>query len=374
MEGGRRAQFLKEGLGKNTNQRYGINKGHWEGFAVERGWEGDVCLRSATRDEKREMLVDFLLYLKLDVRMGGAEISRVMSALRSRWVEDLSDVGVFLDASVKRARKASRGMTAREIHQRKEKARRMPVTMDLIEMERENGWVKSKDTTRNMVYIAMVLAFNFMFRVSEYVMDMKSEEHALRAEDVLFLRRNKQTPLRAWEVKTVDKVEVDCILFVLRSSKTGEGRYLYLGRPSEVESRTVDDVIEWAEVSGVQQGDPFLSRWALGKNHQWSRKLLTRAMMNTTLKGLAKQAGYASVGFAFTTHSLRIGGASSLLHDGRPRESVKRIAWAPNSNCDELYELNTAEDRGALSVAESQFRVLSVEDVQRMLPSAFWGA
>jgi hypothetical protein len=330
-------------------------------------------MRRATRDEKREMLVDFLLYLKKDVKMGGAEISRMMSALRSRWVEGLSDVGVFSDASVKRARRASRGMTARETHQKKEKARRMPVTMDLIEMERENDWVKTNDTTRNMVYIAMVLAFNFMFRVSEYVMDIKSEEHALRAEDVLFLRGNRQTPLRAWEVKVETKEEVECILFVLRSSKTGEGRYLYLGRHSETESRTVDDVVEWAEVSGVHQSDPFLSRWAMGKNRQWSRKLLTRAMMNTTLKGLAEQAGFDSVGFAFTTHSLRIGGASSMIHNGKPRDSVKRMAWAPNSNCDEIYELTTAEDRGALSVAETQFRVLSVNDVHRMLPPAFLG-
>ncbi len=95
--------------------------------------------------------------------------------------------------------------------------------------------------------------------------------------------------------------------------------------------------------------------------------------MNTTLKGLAKQAGFASVGFAFTTHSLRIGGASSMVHKGKARDAVKRIGWSPNSTCDELYQLSTSEDRGALSVAESQFRVLSVEDVHRMLPPAFWG-
>ena len=93
-EGGERALFLREGLGKNTNQRYGSNKGHWEGFASQKGWEGDLCMRGATRGEKREMLVDFLPYLKKDVKMGGAEISRIMSALRSRWVEGLLDVGM----------------------------------------------------------------------------------------------------------------------------------------------------------------------------------------------------------------------------------------------------------------------------------------
>ncbi len=96
--------------------------------------------------------------------------------------------------------------------------------------------------------------------------------------------------------------------------------------------------------------------------------------MSTTLKGLAKQAGFESVGFAFTTHLLRIGVASSMIHNGKPRESVKRMVWAPNSNCDEMYELTTAEDCGALSVAETQFRVLSVDDVHRMSPPAFLGA
>ena len=60
----------------------------------------------------------------------------------------------------------------------------MPVTMDLIEREREDDWVGTRGATRNMVCIGIVVAFNFMFRVSEYVVDNKSEKHALRAEDV----------------------------------------------------------------------------------------------------------------------------------------------------------------------------------------------
>ena len=370
-----RATFLRQGLGKNTNQRYEVNKGHWETFATEKGWGGDLCMKKASTDEKREVLVDYLRYLKVEVKMNGAEITRIMSALRSRWVDGLSDVRVFSDASVKRARKATKGATSRESHQKKEKARRMPVTMDLIEMERVNDWVNTSDTTRNMVYIAVVLAFNFMFRVSEYVMDIKSEEHALRAEDVLFLRRDKQTPLWAWTVKEVKKEEVQSILFVLRSSKTGEGRYLYLGRESVVEDRTVNDVVEWATLSGIQRGDPFLSRWAMGKNHQLSRKKLTREMINTTLKGLARQAGLASVGFAFTSHSLRIGGATSMMAAGKTRTEVKRTAgWKRDSACDEIYEMNTPADQGALSIASSQFRVLDIADVHKMLPPTFWEA
>jgi len=296
-----------------------------------------------------------------------------MAALRSRWVDNLSDVKIFEDPSVRRARKASRGGSQRDGHKEKERKRRMPVTMDLIEREREDDWVGTRDTTRNMVYIGIVVAFNFMFRISEYVVDNKSEKHALRAEDVLFQRGNGLPPLWAWTVGGMQKEEIVSVLFVVRSSKTNEGRYLYLGRHSDVESRTVNDVIEWAQISEVQRGDPFLSRWETGKNNQRLRKSLTREMINTTLKGLARKMGLDGVEFAFSSHSLRIGGATSIMAAGESRTSVKRAGgWARTSSCDEIYELNTPADRGALSITSSQFRVLGTDDVRQMLPPTFW--
>jgi len=81
------------------------------------------------------MLVDFILHLKEEKGIQGNEVSRIMAALRSRWVDKLSDVRVFDDPSVRRARKASRGGSQRDGHKEKERKRRMPVTMDLIERE-----------------------------------------------------------------------------------------------------------------------------------------------------------------------------------------------------------------------------------------------
>ena len=100
---------------------------------------------------------------------------------------------------------------------------------------------------------------------------------------------------------------------------------------------------------------------------------LTRRMINEALKSLAVECGLDSVGFAFSSKSLRIGGATSMVAAGKSRDTVKRIGWDKNSNCDEIYESNTPLDEGALSItASNQYKELGVEHVRKMLPPGFW--
>ena len=160
------------------------------------------------------------------------------------------------------------------------------------------------------------------------------------------------------------------VLFVIRSSKTGTGRYLYLTRKSVAESEAVDDVIEWAAASGSHRGDPFLARRRLGKNGQWGRLKLTRRMMNEALKHLAVDVGMEH---AFASRSLRIGGATAMIAAGKSRETVKRAGgWAERSEVDKIYQQFTPADTGALAIPEVHFDTLGVEQVKMMLPPTFW--
>ena len=269
--------------------------------------------------ERRVVLVDFIEHVVTHHKIKGDELSRMMSALRSRWVQACASVSVFEDPSVVLAKRAGKAATVREVHAQKESRRQLPVTADLIKIARDQYWVKSGDLDRHMTYIGIVLAFNFMWRISEYVADGRSEAHAIRTEDVLFLREHKE-PWRSWELKDLkDGREVISVLFVIRSSKTGAGRYLYLTRKSVAESEAVDDVIEWAAASGSHRGDPFLARRRLGQNGQWDRLKLTRRMMNGALKHLAVEAGFVGLEHAFASRSLRIGGATAMIAAGKSR-------------------------------------------------------
>jgi hypothetical protein len=366
-----REVFIRKGLKKRTIDRYNENSHLWPTFAGGKGWSRDLCMTAASATQRRVMLVDFVKWLA-EEKINGDEISRVISALRSRWVQACADITVFEDESLRLAKKAGRTETARERHLLKEKRRRLPVTMDMIQRERQDHWVQSEEVNKKMVYMGMMLAFNFMWRVSEYVMDSRSSEHAIRAEDILFLRDG--APWRAWEMRTVtDSRKVTNILFVVRSSKTGTGRYLYLSRKSPAESQAVDDVIEWAKLSEVRRGDPFLSRWKMGRGGQRSRLKLTRRMMSEGLKDLARRSGFAGLELAFVPHSLRIGGATAMFHAGKSTQQVDRTGgWSKRSNSREIYQQFNPADVGALSVPETQFKVLGVEEVQQMLPPSFW--
>ena len=360
-------------LEKGTKNRYQTNGDLWDAFT--RQTDLDPLLEGLPKEAKRRAIVDFIRFLKEEKKINGAEVTRVMTAVRSRFVENCMDVDMIdKDASVLRARKASKELTQREVHIAREKRRRMPVTMDMIAEARRRLWAGSVE--EKMTYLAIVLAFNFMWRISEYVMDAKSEEHALRAEDVLFLRGEGLDPVRAWgvrDMKTRERQEVVSILFVVRSSKAKTGRYLYLSRNSVVESQTVDDVISWAGMADINRGDPFLSRWGMGRNKQLGRLKLTRRMVNEELRVMARHAGFDSVGFAFSSHSLRIGGATTMVAGEKSTRNVQRVGgWAEGSSCNEIYELNTPMEAGALSVGGSQFKVLSAKDVKTLLPPSFW--
>ena len=367
-----RAEFMKRGLKKRTIERYNGNSNLWPLFAEKRGWGSDLCMKSASEGQKRETIVSFVQWLAVERGINGDEIARIMSALRSRWVQACADVRIFEDESVELAKRAGRASSAREDHLKKERRRQLPVTMDLIMRERVSHWVNSTDLDKNMTYMGMMLAFNFMWRISEYVMDSRSEEHALRAEDVLFLRRGD--PWRTWEVgKVAGKGDVKSVVFVIRSTKTGAGRYLYLTGNSEFEAQSVEDVVEWARVSGIGRGDPFLSRWRIGKNGQRQRLKLSRRMMNDALKDLARRSGFEGLEYAFASRSLRIGGATAMIAGGKQRNQVKRTGgWSAQSNVDELYSQFTPADMGALSVPETQFSVLDADKVRQMLPPTFW--
>ena len=149
------------------------------------------------------------------------------------------------------------------------------------------------------------------------------------------------------------------MLFVIRSSKTGTGRYLYLTRKSPAESEAVDDVVEWAAASGSHRGDPFLARRRLGKNGQWGRLKLTRRMMNEALKHLAVEAGFVGMEHAFASRSLRIGGATAMIAAGKSRETVKRAGgWAERSEVDKINQQFTPAYTGALAIPEVHFDAL----------------
>jgi hypothetical protein len=332
-----------------------------------------VTILKQRKNDKAVVLVEFVMHLFISRGLSANEVTMSCSALSTRFAMNCKGRDPFEHASVRMAKEACRA-DPRLQNIAKEMRRRMPVTVDMIDKHRELYW--GQDVDRAMTYVGTVLAFNFMWRVSEYVFTKDSDDHTLRADDVLYItkkgRAGNRKFLFPWQVRgrSMNSEVVDTVLFVVRSSKAdrqGKGRYLYLRRRSVRESRLVDDLVHWAQWSGVQSKMPYLSRI-----HNGRTKLLTRRMINESLKAVATAMGFDTMIFAFSSHSLRIGGATALISSGASRDSVKRVGgWAEESNCDNIYYANTALDAGALSVERMGFiDHLTVDEVKLLVPTA----
>ena len=59
-------------------------------------------------------------------------------------------------------------------------------------------------------------------------------------------------------------------------------------------------------------------------------------MVNTALKIMASAFGFESIAFAFSSHSLRIGGATTMRAAGADKERVRILGGWAEGGCDEI--------------------------------------
>ena len=256
---------------------------------------------------------------------------------------------------------------ARVLHQKKRSRQRMPVTFDILDhLKRALRAEQSIDS--DMTYLGILLSFNFMLRVSEYCLDPKSP-HALLCSDVVF-RTASQDSYSVFDLARMKDPhsEITDIVLDLNSSKpdrAGRGRYLYVARrQGESDSHLVSTMINFCLAACHRSPtDPLLSRYSKGR-----QKKLHRGMVNKALKEAATHFGFDSL--YFSTHSLRIGGATTGDVAGRTRPSLCRVGgWSEGGGSDSRYRLTTFRDPGILSVRDSGAYLLATSDLKDMVPT-----
>jgi hypothetical protein len=362
-------EFLRKGVMQETIRSYkGVEK-YWAAYLRYQKLPASFKFIELTEHEQRSTLVKYMRYLK-EIGYSSGAVRKAVAQLRFDTVSCGQSVKIFdEDETVKLARRAIRE-SKRETSIRKDDHKRFPVTIDMISWMRGHYYVKG-NIDQQMTYIGCVLAFAYMWRSSQYIMSNGGEDHHIHAEDVQ-LYVSKTQYYYPWEMrdKKVNTKAVDQILFIVRSGKMGnETNYLNLGRKSPLESQLVNDIVEWCKSSGVRKGDPLLSRYQADANCRNRHKKLTRRMVSQALKITAQAHGLNAL--AFASHSLRIGGSTSLKAKGASRKVIKRIAgatagWSEESAADEIYQLGTELDDNALSISRTCFRVLTSEEVKRM--------
>jgi hypothetical protein len=150
-----------------------------------------------------------------------------------------------------------------------------------------------------------------------------------------------------------------------KPDRDGKGRRLILSRSNGHADSSFIDTLYHFTVRAAHRSpeDPFLSRYY--KNR---RMKLHRGMVSTALKRAARHFGIDEL--YFSTHSLRIGGATSGAAGGRSRSTLCRTGgWSELSTSDALYRQITPQDRGILSLVDEGAHLLSTNDLRSMVPN-----
>ena len=373
--------FLEKGLSKNTLTNYTKGVQIWIQYLTSCGFVTDPshpllrwsCL---SLSKQVQLIISYIMCLHEEQRWTSKRISTNISGVRDFVRRNLLDLNAFNHESISLALKATQP-DSRTTSLLRETKKRLPVTAEMVSWYKNKCWrfgaiASSIDIDQRMTFLGVAIGLTFLRRVSEYTYDGRSQ-HTILAEDVHFIsKHNPPVAIPSFDVPRTkfELNDVSTMRFIFRTSKTdqgGRGTYLFLQAKNHEEFDLIKCFMHWCKIAGLEVGVPFLSRLYQGR-----RKTLRPNMVNAALKEIADDFGFQDVRNAFTSHSLRIGGATALIASGSTRETVQRIGgWstAPTSS-DSIYALNTPGRNSNLwsALKQSSQTNVSVNDIHSIIP------
>lgn len=323
------------------------------------------------------LLISFIKWLHEVYHYATSTIRQTISGVRDYIRGHLQDLAAFSHDSIALALKATEPSGRLHSTQR-DRRQRLPVTIEMIHWYKGKAWrtdpVCSRiDFDNRMVFLGVVMGLTFLRRVSEYAYDHRSD-HTIHSDDVhLISDHDPPLVVPSFELPEHTRVieRVQTMRFTFRTTKTIRAQqrplYLFLSRHNPVEYEIMNYYIHWSMIAGLESGKPFLSRVYQGR-----RKVLRACMVNEALKEIADNFGFRHVRDLFTSHSLRIGGATTLIALGSSRETIQRIGgWSvAATSSDSIYELSTPRENSNLwSAINSQSGGhVSTNDIHSIIP------
>eukprot|EP01041_Mallomonas_annulata_P009462 gene9462-19654_t len=306
-------------------------------------------------------------------------VPNLLAAMRHHLVLGGSDTRFMSDPLVGRTIMASDGYpnstTGTSRREETGSSRAQPLPWELLKTGRPNLWVTTLPHIREVaVYIASTLAFHLMLRISEYtgksVYGSKAP-HAIRGSDVVIQYSNadgNQTRSKQAADWLIDqRVLVTGIFVIIKSSKTFSSneeavRHFIRAGDSVDLNELVSDLLWWVQNAKPRESDLFFSYPC----YEGQRRSLTDREVSHFVKHLAKSNGLPDRGFS--SHSLRVGGASTMNTNGVDLETINQAGrWSAKSLAAIKYRNPTVRSTGALSGNPLQNSVESnFQDILRL--------
>jgi len=237
-------------------------------------------------------------------------------------------------------------------------ATRLPITIDMI-LVYYNTTVTDRPTLQQRaLFLAQLTGFTMVARVSEYLYTSKSE-HWLSTQRVQFeMPDGTIVPAQhAYKHSTANPIAVHIHIRTRKNDQKGRGHTLHFQRANATDKYCYVSEL-WAHAIQARPiaNGPFFAIPSEG----WTLKA---PQLSRHLKNMAVYFGLDST--RISTHSLRIGGASTLAAAGLTDSEIMRIgAWRSATFLTYIRENSYMFEKARAALAGSD--ALTLSDVKRL--------
>jgi hypothetical protein len=314
-------------------------------------------------------VLSFLAHLRNNVGVSGNVACGYLSGVRFMLLNSGVDIR-FLDNSpcIKATRAGLHLLHRAENPECDKKA--LPVACEMI-LYAKNTLFNSNSIESMAICIAMQVGFCNLARVSEYI--RTKGKHFFQAQHVVFTL----TPLtEGGEPRYVastdahlhsedDVTGMTWTLVTAKKDSEGSGNCIPISRDTSSTAAFdfVGDCFRWASIARPKRDAPFIST-----SDGWE---LSYSRLNAAIKKLATVFGLDPK--RYSSHSLRIGGASALAAAGAPDYIIQLMGrWKSTAFLKYIQLATAAYKRAISSLADKS--LFTVHSLRQMVPGAMTAA
>jgi len=290
-----------------------------------------------------------------------------------RWFLDQCNVNTgFLDSS-RSIRTTKAGMEIIYRQQITEKdTKTLPLTAGMISFI-VNNLYNGNSIKSLAIRSACQVGYSCLMRIGEYVKVSNKVHHHLLSNDVQFIFDSSvlgESPVYIDShlifISNCKREDCTGIIFTIRhrkNDKGGSGQSIPFEKQQNSEDLAFDligNMFDWANVAKPLKNAPFFS-----DNSGWN---LTQDLINKACKEVALHFGFNSD--LFSTHSLRIGGASALAA-ANCTDYLIQILGGWKSLCFLRYLRLSIQAYSLALKALTSKKIFSVEALRQLNPSGF---
>ena len=280
-------------------------------------------LRDLSIDRQLDVLNSFLAYLYFDKGISPKSVSNFLSAIR--YYFQVNNVPCsFLDpAHVQRFLQGARLQEA-QLGVRHDKKRPMPLSMIYYMI---NTLLHPLSLENRAYRIAVLLAYFFLLRQSEYIYRAADNDHALRVDDIEYRIKDTGSLIPSHRLRSsgVALESFDLVKVTLRHCKNDPFRQgnsfwcqKYIPGPRQID--LVSEMLQFSLLSNTVDGDVFTS---VRKNSQSTPVLVRYRKVMRLIHDTATQFLFPKK--LFGTHSFRISGATTLEAGQVSAQTIQKL-------------------------------------------------